>query len=284
MDVQLLSQCCGATLILLALICIVLNGLLILAIIKDPVKKLQRLSNYLLVHLIVCDMAVGLIGTPFTAYATFKMADPQNVLILNIFKAASIISFYAEFLTTIFLAYDRYRAIENPFKHRANARLALFVKYTVAIWVLSVALTIDNFFRKFLPVFGVVKLISFVAILILSLSMIYFRTRNVLSKRGADKEQPLLTGGENTRIREESKQAISLLTMILACQMLTLIVLASTEIFFTVNTHKASLQDRQIADVIRYFMIALNSIFNAVICFIKMSDFRTSLKSLICSH
>ena len=283
MDSQSIQLWGGVILSALSLVCTVLNTLLLIAVIKDPLKKLRRLSNYLLIHLIACDMTVGLISTPLMSCITFRLKEWKNTDPYYITKAMAFIFVYAEYLTALFLCRDRYHSIVTPIQHRGNTSSKRYVKTTIATWVLSFIMPVDIFLGKASIIVGAIKLIFLTISTVAVLIIIYFRVRNVLTRRD-DKEEPLLTGGHHsgslTRIRE-SKQVISLLTLIIVWQLFTLIVLASTEIYYQMNVHDPSFVHRhQIIEIVHYMMYTLNPIFNAVVCIIKMSDFRKSIKAL----
>lgn len=56
------------TFVLLTLIATPLNLLIIIAVLKDPLKKLRTLFNYLLVHLCVCNFLTGVVCFPILVY------------------------------------------------------------------------------------------------------------------------------------------------------------------------------------------------------------------------
>ena len=67
MDFNLFKYFIGAIFGLAFCMSFVLNSLVILAVVKDPLKKLRKMFNFLLIHLCACDLAASLICFPMTS-------------------------------------------------------------------------------------------------------------------------------------------------------------------------------------------------------------------------
>lgn len=104
------------------------NVMLLVAIIKDPLKCFRNSSTYLIANLAVSDLIVSL-SSPFRVYL------PDNVI-----KLSQIDAFwYTSFFMIISIAADRYIMIAYPFKHRAfiktkEKRIWAWITFT---WLLS---------------------------------------------------------------------------------------------------------------------------------------------------
>ena len=60
-----------------ALLCVLLNTIIVVALIKDPLKKLRKLFNFLVIHLCLCDLAAGLFSFPLVCYGLFLWKNEE---------------------------------------------------------------------------------------------------------------------------------------------------------------------------------------------------------------
>ena len=117
------------------------NGLLLLAIIKDPFKSFRTPTTFFVVGLAVADGLTGAVVDPLTAYLNIglylklHLKPDTNKAYYDCVKVNSHISFItmnASFLILLFLTFCQYVAISFPHKHRSivnrrNVMIALIV-------------------------------------------------------------------------------------------------------------------------------------------------------------
>lgn len=97
----------SAGFIFLGVIALFGNLIIIIAVIRNPLKKLHTPFNYFLVNLSVCDLVAGAVPMPLTAYYMYSQSQGLHItfskheLCVTIASAASVI------LSTCALAIDR---------------------------------------------------------------------------------------------------------------------------------------------------------------------------------
>lgn len=118
----------GIYLSIIAVITIFGNGLLLLAIIKDPSKSFRTPSTLFVVGIAVADFLTGSVVDPLTAFlniATYLRLnlDPEmNKVFKDCVKVNIHVSFFtmnASFFILLALTFCQYLAISLPHKHRA---------------------------------------------------------------------------------------------------------------------------------------------------------------------
>ena len=128
----------SAGFIFLGVIALFGNLIIIIAVIRNPLKKLHTPFNYFLVNLSVCDLVAGAVPMPLTAYYMYSQSQGLHItfskheLCVTIASAASVI------LSTCALAIDRLIGITHPLKYRQHLSWSRCIVISVLIWVLSV--------------------------------------------------------------------------------------------------------------------------------------------------
>ena len=137
----------GIYLSIVAVVTVLGNSLLLLAIIKDPFKSFRTATTVFVVGLALADLFTGLIVDPLTAFLNiaFYMKliygnNPGMIKILeDCIKVNSHVSFItmnASFLILLALTFCQYVAISFPHKHRTlvTCRNAVYVLAIIAIY------------------------------------------------------------------------------------------------------------------------------------------------------
>ena len=98
----------------LSVVTVIGNLLVILVVIKDPLKKLKTPFNYFLVNLAVCDFMAGAVVMPLMAFSN-KIGLPSNVSSYVYFVSVGSVLF-----STWALSIDRLIGVTKPMMYRAN--------------------------------------------------------------------------------------------------------------------------------------------------------------------
>ena len=101
--------------------------ILLICLIKDPLKCFRNSSTYLVANLAVSDLAVVL----QMICGTFNSLEPHV-------RSISYTSFYASLLTILSIAFDRYAMVAHPFKHRFFMSGKKAFIWIVILWIASI--------------------------------------------------------------------------------------------------------------------------------------------------
>ena len=97
------------------------NFMIIVAVVVNPLQKLQSPFNYFVVNLAVADLIVDMIAMPFGLYyhsQEYLMKKPAFRLVEKFFHLSLFTSLTASLLSLITLSIDRYIAITFALKYR----------------------------------------------------------------------------------------------------------------------------------------------------------------------
>ena len=132
------------TAIIGSVFCIVItlgNLMIVIAVVKDPLKKLRSPFNYFVVNLAVADLIVGIISMPIGIYNhTLEYLKTKPDVLKRVFTVTLFISLTASLLCLITLSVDRYVAITFPMKYRSNLTWRKCWIGSFIIWILSLSL------------------------------------------------------------------------------------------------------------------------------------------------
>ena len=132
------------TAIIGSVFCIVItlgNLMIVIAVVKDPLKKLRSPFNYFVVNLAVADLIVGIISMPIGIYNhTLEYLKTKPDVLKRVFTVTLFISLTASLLCLITLSVDRYVAITFPMKYRSNLTWRKCWIGSFVIWILSLSL------------------------------------------------------------------------------------------------------------------------------------------------
>ena len=288
MDYKLYRVLMGVFYGLAALFCVIFNSMVLIAFYKDPLKKLRKLFNYLLIHLCLCDLMAGLACFPIASLSSFTFKDERLVHVMNIAGKIALPLLHAGFFTTVLLSYDRYKAISEPIKYRQNATLKRFYCYVGAVWAISLVLASVFFSFHSLTQSLVINFVMFMTVFII-LVVLYYRVRNVLhanqsETQNSNEDLLLSDANENavlTRVANE-KRALSTCKLIFLLQLLTISIAIATDIYIEVKGSKIkTIQEKAFMKMIFYIPSPISRLGNPLICMIRMTDFKNSIKALL---
>ena len=95
----------------LAAITLLGNGLVVIAVIKDPFKELRTIPNYLVVNLAIADLLLGLIAEPLWGMALWVRSAQYEVAAMTVILTSTM----ATNLTVTALSAERY--VYNIYLH-----------------------------------------------------------------------------------------------------------------------------------------------------------------------
>ena len=268
---------------------VILNAVILLAMIKDPLKRLRTTFNYLVVNLSVCDFLDGAVALPLLVYFNYysdhyrklnqMVTTSLGVFLPNTIQLAVGFSMCA-------LSIDRYKAIVYPIKYRQNVSWTRCVKYTLSIWVLAIVGTLplallsknelaDTIYMNVCPVFiGAV------------MSIVFLRVKNVLRSNHTefeDKMKESLTASQDhiaNRLKTEQKITrvyTIILVTVLATSLPGLILLDVSTFLYGNDCFFVF-----VVSCVRLLLLAINSVTNAWICMFLLKDFRESIRVMLC--
>ena len=117
------------------------NLMIVIAVVKDPLKKLRSPFNYFVINLAVADLIVGIISMPIGIYNhTLEYLKTKPDVLKRVFTVTLFISLTASLLCLITLSVDRYVAITFPMKYRSNLTWRKCWIGSFIIWILSLSL------------------------------------------------------------------------------------------------------------------------------------------------
>jgi len=155
-----------------------LNMTIILAVLKDPLKKLRSMFSYLLVHLCICNFLVGTVSIPVFLHqiTTLSLSQIQiSPASYGVFATHSI--YTATVFNAFSLSIDRYKAIRDPICHRSNSNIKHVSFYVFGIWTGALVEFVGYFVLgdRFRIAF---QILTF-SVMSFAVVIMYFRIRNV---------------------------------------------------------------------------------------------------------
>ena len=177
------------------------NFLVILAVIKDPFKKLRTPFMYFLVSLAVSDLLVGCVTMPVSIVThTLEAHRTKKLIHVRIIQLSYFISANASMLNLGALCLDRYFAVAHPMKYRRRMTLSKCLLVSLFIWILAFSLPMLFFkigYINYLMTFAHTGVILTLVILIFTYFKVY-RTLKLQTKK-------LKTRLKKYRSKEEGK-------------------------------------------------------------------------------
>ena len=175
--------------VILMVLIILGNGLVCLAIIIDPFKKLKNQFNYFLINLACSDLIVGFVMMPLSIYIHLQEVEsrltPSN---LKVFHLTFFISSTASLLSLAALWYDRNSVISNTQLYRKmfNKKKCLLICTFILVISLSVPwLYLQMGIIQSLMVFANVGIVTIFIIMV----ALYIKTNRMLKQHRLRVEQ-----------------------------------------------------------------------------------------------
>jgi len=171
------------------------NVLVLLAVWKDPLKKLRALSsNFILTSMAIADLLVGLVVCPITASWGWAIyIEEKSSFDLSVIFATNVFSVNVSFGHMFLLTVDRVFAVMTPFHYRLKVTNKRIVVADCVCWIYFLAfgcafLMLRDFFAIMGVIFNVQLLSIFLSTLIMYMVIMFHFHR--YSKRSV-KDQSL---------------------------------------------------------------------------------------------
>ena len=136
-------QASAVFLVFLSALTTLANGLLLLALYKDPLKCLRQPPTILISSLAVADFLTGILVEPVFSYFYFQVSRNQLTaegyeVLLKLAGFFSGVTMTTSFLTILLLSLMQLAAITFPHRHRAFITRKRVLKCVAATWVYSI--------------------------------------------------------------------------------------------------------------------------------------------------
>ena len=160
--------------IVMAPIIVLANLLVLLAVWKDPLKKLRSSpSNFILVSMALADLSVGLVVCPITAYWRWVVSDIKTSPFgLSVIFAINVFSVNVSFGHMLLLTVDRFFAVVTPLQYRCKiTNKRVFVACFVC-WIYFAAFGCSFLvFQEYFIIMAIIYNVQLLSILLIILIM-----------------------------------------------------------------------------------------------------------------
>ena len=160
--------------IVMAPIIVLGNMLVLLAVWKDPLKKLRSSpSNFIVVSMAIADLSVGLIVCPITAYWGWVIFEKgTSVFELSVIFAINVFSVNVSFGHMFLLTVDRLLAVVKPLQYRVIITNKRAVIASCVCWIYFLAFGCSFLMlRDYFAIMGAVYNVQLLSILVSMLIM-----------------------------------------------------------------------------------------------------------------
>lgn len=285
----------GLCVAILSFIATTANGLLLLALWRDPHKKFRIPSTIFVIGLTMADFLTGLLVGPLIAYNRITVSIAPNSMhndsfrfITKVVETMSLITMNASYLILLCLTWNQFIATRFPHKHRNLVTARKVTICVVSAWVYAISFAM-------LPILGVQKEIiyrvdfyahncAFILLLVIAYTCLLVAFRRQASRIRAATNECLGASFKRTtgQRRRSQKQftviALGLVIFIVICTLPSTIIYA----IYTYSDHstmkKVSLLiAREVSGVVLFLKFSLDPF---LYCW-RLVAYRKALKSII---
>nr|QBL02587.1 biogenic amine-like GPCR [Tripedalia cystophora] len=256
------------------------NGCVMLAIARDPLKKLRSPFNYFLFNLALSDFTVGVITMPLAVKHHLDESRKQYNRPLEI---AMHMSYFLSATTSVFslavLSIDRFCAIRWPIRYRRMVTAKRCALVCAAIWFTSAALTtfylLIGYIRSLMVFIHTAVLVTLV-ILLLTYIQVYraFRAQ-ILELKRLKRASDAYTYNQLNTIRLEKKVTRAFL-WILGCFIASYTPAIIMIYILETCTHCDCTLWHCLRDA-TFLIVSANSGMNPLVCAFRLKVFRRSV-------
>lgn len=224
-NVKPLSVTSSILSIVMSPIIVFANILVLLAVWKDPLKKLRSSpSTFLLVSMVLANLLVGLVICPISAYWGWEIfAKGESPLDLSVIFAINVISVNVSFGHMFLLTVDRVLAVMRPFQYLWKVTNKRVLVASCLCWVYFLAFGCSFLvLRDYFAIMGVIYNVQLLFILV---SMLIMSVVILVRFRRCSKESRVKRHQENSyfiifqREKELLKGIIIIVSAFLLCYM-----------------------------------------------------------------
>ena len=279
-----LSVFSGISCLIIAVIATFGNGLIIMAVILDPLKKLRTPFNYLLVNLAVADLIMGCVSMPLAVYVHYLEYEVKlEPLANNALRMSYFISGMASIISLIALSVDRYMAISRAITYRVFFTWKKCILITMIIWSISVAFPFlyfeigaVNYYFMFACVAILTGFLVLVVVSIQVQKLLRRQTRLMTSQLPSSSSKDF----HLKRLQQEKRITRTYLIVLIWFVVLYLpgVVMVFMLYFWTTSDCVV----RHILRDLQSVLISLNSCVNPIIYIVRLKTFKSSLRMLFC--
>ena len=288
----------GIFLALISLVTVAGNGLLLLAIWKDPFKTFRTPTTFFIVGLAVADFLTGITVCPIHAlqaigyYTSVKNRDSSMFPLLEkagqIAQLISLVTMNSSYIILLLFTWSQFTAISFPYKHKVFVTKKRVITSVIVTWVYTIAFAILSASGLAPKTFFELDLYFHTTGSLLLLMIAYFclykafkmqmrRLHPLKTNSTLGKQQPSRRG--NRRERQFTVVNLLLLTFVIACT------LPVTTVFY-VYLHweaKTRLQfvKLQLASLLSTNVLFLKFALDPLIYGLRLTQYRRALKSLL---
>ena len=277
-----LSAFSGISYFFVAIIATSGNGIIVMAVIRDPLKRLRTPFNYLLVNLAVADLIMGCVAMPVAVYLHYMEYKVKlEPLVNNIVRMLYFISGMASIISLIALSVDRYMAISRAITYRVFFTLKKCVVITIIIWSISIAFPFLYFkigAVSYYFVFACVAILTgFLVLVVVSVqvhTLLQRQTRLIASQLPASFSNEF----QIKRIQQEKRITRTYLIVLVCFIVLYLpgVVMVFVLYFWTT----CDCVVRHVLRDLQSVFISFNSCVNPIIYIVRLNTFKKSIRML----
>ena len=274
----------GISYFIVAIIATPGNGLIILAVIIDPLKKLQTPFNYLLVNLAVADLIMGCIAMPMAVYLHYMEYKVKlEPLVNNIVRMLYFISGMASIISLIAMSVDRYIAISRAFTYRIFFTLKKCIAITIIIWSTSVAFPFLYFkigAVSYYFVFACVAILTGFIVLV----VVYFQIHKLLRRQTELMSSQLPpSSSKNLQLKRIRQDKRITRTYLIVLVWFMVLYLPGVVMVFVLNFWTTSdCVTRHVLRDLQSVLISFNSCVNPIIYLTRLKTFKKSVQRILC--
>ena len=264
------------------------NSIILVAMIKDPLKKLRTTFNYLVVNLCICDLLNGIVTIPSMLMEIRSLEKYRKYMLdssgtIHLFLPNTIL--FAVFFSMCALSIDRYKAIVHPIKYRQNMCWRRCVKYTMLIWLFAIFLASLAFLIKTVVLSLIYTNTCFTLNGLVQL-MVYFRVKKAIHSHNTEFEEKMkesLTASQETvKNRLKTEQKITRVYFVILMTVLITTLPGLVILDFTALYQDVDCLVGFIAFNVRLLLLYSNSVMNPLVCMFMLKNFKETIKVMFC--
>ena len=270
---------------IIAVVAIIGNTLICIAVFKDPLKKLRSPFAYFLVNLAVSDLIVGAINQPISVYV--HATEAQGYLpstLAKLIHMTYFISATASILSLLALCLDRYLAIAHAIKYRVYLDWRKCILISIIIWFISLTLPFIYFefgYIDYLMFHCHTSVVAALVGLIATYIRIYLYLRRQSNQLAALQRTSSTVAEEMRlqRLKTEKKVTRTFLWILLL--FIATYAPAIIMIYILHFCESCNCDFRHALRDLQFLLISSNSCMNPFVCTIRLKQFRKSMVALL---
>ena len=257
------------------------NLMIVIAVVKDPLKKLRSPFNYFVVNLAVADLIVGIISMPIGIYNhTLEYLKTKPDVLKRVFTVTLFISLTASLLCLITLSVDRYVAITFPMKYRSNLTWRKCWIGSFIIWILSLSLPLIYLkvgYINYLMIYVNTAVVIAAITLVMTYIRIYKFLRGQIQRmkeisRTTSNETKMLESKRTLQQKKVTRVFLWILVLFLVCYIPATIIVYILQ--FCATCHCESIH---VMRDTTFYLLTVNSCMNPFVYALKNKHYRHAL-------